>query len=571
MGPHCKTALLKTLFFLFLLGVTSCGSDNEEEDKTEKFGSAEISATAQSYSAIKTESAIEISGKVSFDLISFNTAGTALDFNKKIISPAKGIVVEALNRFGSIITSTTTNEKGEYSLEVIQNTDVKIRVSAKMIMTGNANWNVQVSDNTELIANKHPLYISESSLFFTSQDATKDFHLPAVSNGLKNGVSSSAPFAILDAVYDAIQTVVAVDPNITFPPLELHWSSDNSVNSGCWTDGNIGTSFYLKIIDDNTSNCLSYLDVGPYKDKIYILGRIDTDEFDRHVIIHEWGHYFEQNFSRSDSSGGAHSPYEKLDLNLAFSEGWSNALAAIVTQDTIYKDSIGNTSYESLDIESRNFQNSGWYSEASIHEIIYDIYDSDSESHDDISVGFEPIYSTLTSANFINNDYQANIYSFAEILKKQLSQPERLKVDNLMNAEQIFGVGFEASGEINDGGIESTLPIYKTIYANSGPEVLCLYNEYGTSNTLGNVKYVIFEPQLEENYLISLAIVDANKQHGFALSVIKSGSIVSLKNTDSNLDHQLNLSANKYIFRIEANPPTNFFGNYCFNLQVKTI
>jgi hypothetical protein len=89
---------------------------------------------------------------------------------------------------------------------------------------------------------------------------------------------------------------------------------------------------------------------------------------------------------------------------------------------------------------------------------------------------------------------------------------------------------------------------------------------------LGNVKYVIFEPQLEENYLISLAIVDANKQHGFALSVIKSGSIVSLKkNTDSNLDHQLNLSANKYIFRIEANPTTNFFGNYCFNLQVKTI
>jgi hypothetical protein len=550
MNHHCKSILSKIHIVILILGLIACGGGNNTST---------------------SESKIKISGKVSFDLISFNTAGTALDFNKKNISPAKGIVVEAINTSGITIANGTTNEKGEYSLEVNQNTDVKIRVSAKMIMTGNANWNVQVSDNTNLIANKHPLYISESSLFFTSQDATKDFYLPAGSNGLENGVSSSAPFAILDAVYDAIQTVVAVDPNITFPPLELHWSSDNNTNQGCWTDGDIVTSFYLKLIDDNTSNCLSYLNVGPYKDKIYILGRIDTDEFDRHVIIHEWGHYFEQNFSRSDSSGGAHSPYEKLDLNLAFSEGWSNALAAIVTQDTIYKDSIGNTSYESLDIESGNFQNSGWYSEASIHEIIYDIYDLDSESHDDISVGFEPIYSTLTSANFINNDYQANIYSFAEILKKQLSQPERLKVDNLMNAEQIFGVGFEASGEINDGGIESTLPIYKTIYANSGPEVLCLYNEYGTSNTLGNVKYVIFEPQLEENYLISLAIVDANKQHGFALSVIKSGSIVSLKNTDSNLDHQLNLSANKYIFRIEANPPTNFFGNYCFNLQVKTI
>jgi hypothetical protein len=550
MNHHCKSILSKIHIVILILGLIACGGGNNTST---------------------SESKIKISGKVSFDLISFNTAGTALDFNKKNISPAKGIVVEAINTSGITIADGTTNEKGEYSLEVNQNTDVKIRVSAKMIMTGNANWNVQVSDNTNLIDKKHPLYISESSLFFTSQDATKDFYLPAGSNGLENGVSSSAPFAILDAVYDAIQTVVAIDPNTTFPPLEIHWSPNNNASQGCWTDGDIVTSFYLKIIDDNTSNCRSNLDVGQYKDKIYILGRIDTDEYDRHVIIHEWGHYFEENFSRSDSIGGLHSPSKKLDLNLAFSEGWSNALAAIVTQDTIYKDSIGDNSYESFDIESGGFNNNGWYSEASIQEIIYDIYDSDTENHDDISVGFEPIYSTLTSANFINNDYQANIYSFAGILKNQLSQPERLKVDNLMNAEQIFGVGIEASGEINDGGIESTLPIYETIYANSGPEVLCLYNEYGTSNTLGNVKYVIFEPQLAEKYLISLAIVDANKQHGFDLSVIKSGNTVSSKKTYGNLDHRINLSANKYIFRIEAHPPTNFSGNYCFNLQVRTI
>jgi hypothetical protein len=550
MSHHCRPILSDILILILIFGLTACGGSNNTST---------------------SESIIKVSGKVSFDMVSFNTAGTALDFNNIEELPAKGIVVEAINTSGITIADGTTNENGEYSLQVTQNTDVKIRVSAKMLMTGNANWNVQVSDNTELIANKHPLYISESPLFFTSQDATKDFHLPAGSNGLENGVRSSAPFAILDAVYDAIQTVVAVDPNTTFPPLEIHWSPKNNASKGCWTDGDIFTSFYLKIIDDNTSNCLSDLDVGQYKDKIYVLGLVDTDEFDRHVIIHEWGHYFEENFSRSDSRGGAHSPFSKIDLNLAFSEGWSNALAAIVTQDYIYKDSIGDNSYPSLDIESGNFQNSGWYSEASIQEIIYDIYDSNVESHDDISVGFEPIYLALTSANFINNDYQANIYSFAGILKNQLSQPERSKVDNLMNNEQIFGVGIEASGEINDGGIGSTLPIYETIYANSGPKVLCLYNEYGTSNTLGNVKYAIFEPQFAENYLISLAIVDPNKQHGFDLSVIKSGNIVSLKKTNGNLNHQINLTASKYIFRIEANPPTNFSGNYCFDLQVKTI
>ena len=32
----------------------------------------------------------------------------------------------------------------------------------------------------------------------------------------------------------------------------------------------------------------------------------DTDEYDRHVVVHEWFHYFEDHFSRSDSMGGVH-------------------------------------------------------------------------------------------------------------------------------------------------------------------------------------------------------------------------------------------------------------------------
>ncbi|MEZ5459313.1 MAG: hypothetical protein R3E65_08385 [Steroidobacteraceae bacterium] len=38
-------------------------------------------------------------------------------------------------------------------------------------------------------------------------------------------------------------------------------------------------------------------------DRIFVLGRadIDTDEFDQHVIAHEWGHYYQDNFSRDDS------------------------------------------------------------------------------------------------------------------------------------------------------------------------------------------------------------------------------------------------------------------------------
>jgi hypothetical protein len=32
---------------------------------------------------------------------------------------------------------------------------------------------------------------------------------------------------------------------------------------------------------------------------------LDTDEYDDHVL-HEWGHHYEDKFSRSDSIGGEH-------------------------------------------------------------------------------------------------------------------------------------------------------------------------------------------------------------------------------------------------------------------------
>ena len=46
----------------------------------------------------------------------------------------------------------------------------------------------------------------------------------------------------------------------------------------------------------------------------------DTDEYDRHVIAHESGHYLEYYFSRSDSIGGPHALPDQLDLRVAFGE-----------------------------------------------------------------------------------------------------------------------------------------------------------------------------------------------------------------------------------------------------------
>ncbi|MDA7794918.1 hypothetical protein N8957_00665 [Porticoccaceae bacterium] len=558
MGPYCKALLLNTLFYLFVLGVVSCGGGNE------------------SHNVLKAEPVITVSGKITFDLIPPKPNGQGLDFDNIDPSAARGILVQAVNETGNVVNTSTTDEYGNYVLKVNPNMNTLVRVSAKMKRSDDASWDVKLSDNTKIIANRHPLYISESSLFLTSENVIKNIHLYTGHNGRNGGVKSAAPFAILDVVYDAIQKVLAVDPGVKFPPLELHWSPmNNSSNYGCWTDGDIGTSFYTVVNENNATICYPLLQIGQYRDKIYILGdeRTDADEFDRHVITHEWGHYFEQNLSRSDSIGGSHGLSDKLDFNIAFSEGWSNAFAAIVTNDPNYSDTSASSEFSTFNIESSNLGPDGWFSERSIQEILYDIYDSetDTENNDTLSLGFGPIYSVLTSDDFIQNEYQTTIFSFAQILKNQQPVEVNWALDDLMESQKIFGKGFEGDGEINDGGITSVLPVYKMVYTNSRPIELCYTSIDGIQNKLGNVNYVIFKPEVAGYYKVK---VNTGQNQDHDLSIIKSGNEIAVYNNSNNENTYLStlMSAEKHIIKVSVWDPDGYIavGNYCFDLQVTT-
>lgn len=61
----------------------------------------------------------------------------------------------------------------------------------------------------------------------------------------------------------------------------------------------------------------------------------DTDHFDDYVIIHELGHFIEDNCGQLTSPGGGHDVLSRIDPRLAWSEGWSNYLAAQVMYNQI--------------------------------------------------------------------------------------------------------------------------------------------------------------------------------------------------------------------------------------------
>ncbi len=258
--------------------------------------------------------------------------------------------------------------------------------------------------------------------------------------------------------------------------MKLNWSVNNIAADGDTSAGQISTSHF-----NGT--------------EIFILGDAngDTDEYDGHVIVHEWGHYFEGQLSRSDSIGGAHGSGDKLDMRVALGEGWGNALSGIVTDDPIYRDSLGQGQGQGFDINVESNPtgtNKGWFSESSVQSLIYDFYDSTDDGSDSISLGFTPIYQVMIGGEKDTLAF-TSIFSFANQLKI-VSSANSAAIDSLLSSQDIAVTDDFGTGETNDGGDTRNLPVYQTLVVGGNVEI-CSYGSNGQYNKLGNRKYLTFQ------------------------------------------------------------------------------
>jgi len=415
---------------------------------------------------------VVISGLLTFDRVpaTFGYGLASLDYTRVIKSPVKGVMVRAISKSGKTLATTQSDDKGRYSLFVEKNENVKIRVHARLYKKDF--WDVSVVDNT----NKKAMYVMEGA-FHNSGEKHNIRNLHATSGWSGDNYTSArvaAPFAILDSINSSMDKVRQVDKDAVFPQLTVNWSTNNIAAGGDLTSGQIITSHYdgergLWILGDANS---------------------DTDEYDDHIIIHEWGHYFEDVFSRSDSIGGPHSTGEVLDIRLAFGEGWGNALSGIVTDNPYYFDTSGARQANGwyMDLEAGPQKNPGWYSEGSIQRILYDLYDSSNEGHDHTSLGFAPIYKTMIGAER-NTKAFTSIFSFIDGLKKESSR-EASNIDATVGYENINTISDEyGTNRLNTAGSRYVTPIYRELRVGGSVEV-CNQNNYGVYNKLGNRSYI---------------------------------------------------------------------------------
>ena len=424
---------------------------------------------------------VTISGKALYEFPPPRQACQGLDFNALERRPIRQATVQALDAAtDAVLDSGVTSDAGDYALTVPANANVYLRVRAELKRTGAPAWDVEVRDNTTtqndtLPLEQRPLYVLDTSPFDSGNvDLTRDVTAATGWNASTNrytGTRAAAPFAVLDTAYAGMLLVLGVDPSVTFEPLDIFWSINNRPADGEVDDGDIGTSFYSS---DN---------------RLFLLGAADSDpdEFDDHVVAHEWGHYFEDAFSRSDSIGGAHSLGDTLDMRVAFGEGFATALSGMALDNPLYCDTTLSSGFD-INIEGEGATNPGWFNEVSVMKFVYDLWDTVIDGRDTGSIGFGPIYRVMSGAQAAAPAF-TSIFSFAAALKAE-NPLDHAFISELLEENGIRSDGLTAfgDGETNDGSggaldpLEApdpdVLPVYTTIVPDGSTTNVCSNSQY---------------------------------------------------------------------------------------------
>jgi hypothetical protein len=437
-----------------------------------------------------------VSGRVTFDRVPA-VAGQGLVYTQTAARPARGVTVELVQN-GTAITSTATDSMGDYAFSnVAANADVAVRVRAEMLRVGSPSWSFRVVDNV----NGAALYTLAGAVFNTgTENVTRNLHAASGWTGAAyTETRSAAPFAILDTAYDAVQLVLTAQPLAAFPALSFHWSTANVPVAGN-APGEIGSSRFQAGIG------------------ILLVGAADqdTDEYDRHVITHELGHYLEHLFSRSDSIGGPHALTDQLDMRLAFGEAWGTAFSAMATGDPVYTDTFGAGQRQSFSVDveqrpSRINQNPGWFNEESLQSLIFDVYDNGRDVPpgslvvDDVALGFGPIWDAFTTEQRTTRAL-TSVFPFVHALKTARPGQGTL-IDNLTMSQRIAAVNdVYGTGQTNFGiPTKRTLAevsadfhtVYDAVAVGATVPNVCSLDDYtspltGAENKLASRRYVRF-------------------------------------------------------------------------------
>lgn len=406
------------------------------------------------------------------------TPGNGLSYAGQSQRPARAITVEAVGASsGTVLATTRTDDQGRYEFNVDTGTALRVRARAELLRAAPLpapHWNVRVRD----VDTGGAVYTYSSAVVNAgSAEVTQDLPIPSGwdSAGNASGSRDAAPFSILEALHESMQFVAVAEANITFPPLEVDWAPSNTG----------GETFYM----------------GGSAPTITVAGQVnvDTDEYDWHVIVHEYAHYLEDRFSRSDSIGGPHAFGDILDPRVAFSEGFAYAFAGMVLDDPVVRDTLGtNQSRDShFNVETNTTTNAGWFSESSVQEVVYDYYDAGAEANDTLSLPFVTLWNVLKGPQRSTPAF-TTLFPFVTGLR-QAVPGSAAAIDARLTAESISVTSLDDFGSaethlpvVGAPVAADALPIHALSTIGGAATTVRSTNKWGTFNALSNSRFLRF-------------------------------------------------------------------------------
>ena len=226
---------------------------------------------------------VTVSGRVTYERVPFSsTISSGLNYANTSAQPAREIVVELLTPAQAVLATGTTDSNGSYAFTAPANTNVFVRAKAQSLRGSSPTRNIRVLNNT----NGNALYVLDGAAFNTgTTNQTRNLLAASGWGGSSyTGTRAAAPFAILDTLYSAVEFILDNgNAALNLPALDVFWSTQNNPSSGDVALGNIESTLY------RTGS------VGGPPAGIYVLGlqNNDTDEYDQHVLAHEFNHFLE--------------------------------------------------------------------------------------------------------------------------------------------------------------------------------------------------------------------------------------------------------------------------------------
>ena len=541
---------------------------------------ARVSAIATGTSLLSGHITAEAPGIVYTESAAHNYSSNSLE-----IFAVAGVPVDMIDSNGAVIASTVSDDQGFYQFDnAPESTTVKVVVKAQIQKTRSTpdvgpEYNFAIRDNTSAGAVKKLYQLTSNAITIKDEaESTNKLDIRAKvgfdSDGHVNADSEreSAPFSILRIVKSAADKLTTLNPNIEMPDLNLYWSPKNIAVWGDRAIGEIGTSHYSG----------SGLSPG-----VYVLGKADadTDEFDKGVIGHEFGHYLQAQLSYADSPGDSHSYNEYKDASLAYGEGYGTAVGGLLSGSHYYCDTAGEQQLdgacEDLNAPIGEDRANGFYSEETVIKLMYAMGNIDGKGFNEFFDAVTKMKTGIHSATIFtfldyylkaNPDVETEVKALMAIANVKTSDPFGMYPANTPADPKISAAANKGGSSVGANDLEQlyiTIPLIQSeaptddaiLISSNSPE-FCINNNLpgaNSSNGLGMRRRALFTA----NFTGYVGIKALNKlghevsdQSGYIKIRTNAGQAVSLYDYDDGYFGQISVvEGNQYSIVLSMNNP----------------